>query len=288
MIVAVASGKGGTGKSTITAALAEVAAQERAGAVRALDCDVEAPDLALQLHPSWNEEWAAVAAVPSVDPARCDGCGACADACVFSALAVAGGRVLVFEDLCHGCGACIPVCPNGAVRESVRETGTLRAGRADGIQVGEGRLAVGEHLATPVLRQLLDWQLPKARDDDLVLLDGPPGAACAASATLARADRALLVTEPTPFGLHDLTRIVGLARGVHGLPVDVVVNRDDGRDDRVAAYCRAERIPVVSRLPDDGRVAGAASRGEGLLAAVPALRPRILELLRHVRERESP
>ena len=262
MIVAVASGKGGTGKTTVAANLARVS-----GAAL-LDCDVEEPNahLFLKGDPLGAPEVVSIP-VPEVDEARCDGCGECGRFCAFKALAVLGRQVLVFSELCHGCGGCERVCPKGAIREVPRRIGVVETFRADGVTLIQGRLDVGVALAPPLIRAV-KAKIPAEGD---AILDAPPGTSCPVVATLREADYVVLVTEPTPFGLNDLRLAVAVVRELR-LPFGVVVNRAGSGDDRVQDYCRDEWIPVLAEVPDDRRIAEAYSRGELIVDALPEYR----------------
>jgi len=264
MIVAVASGKGGTGKTTVAANLACVCGT----GVALLDCDVEEPNAHLFIKgESCGEPETVSLPVPEIDEARCDGCGECGRFCAYKALAVLGTRVLVFPELCHGCGGCMRVCPKGAIRETPKRIGTVETLRADNVTLVQGRLDVGVPMAPPLIRAV-KAHIPKTGD---AVLDAPPGTSCPVIATLRETDRVVLVTEPTPFGLNDLKLAVAVVREL-GLPFGVAINRADSGDGRVRAYCRTERIPVLAEIPDDRRVAEAYSRGELIVDALPEYR----------------
>ncbi len=263
MIIAVASGKGGTGKTTVSANLARVR-----GDVTLLDCDVEEPNVHLFVsgEPQGEPEIVSLL-VPEVDESRCDGCAACSRFCAYKALAVLDKRVLVFTELCHGCGGCARVCPQGAIREVPKRVGVVETMRAAGVTVVQGRLDVGVAMAPPLIRAV-KARIPKTGD---AILDAPPGTSCPVVATLRETDFVVLVTEPTPFGLNDLKLAVAVVRELE-LPFGVVVNRADRSDDRVAVYCREAGIPVLAEIPDDRRVAEAYSRGEVMVDALPEYR----------------
>ncbi len=287
MIIAVASGKGGTGKTTVATSLALSLATSGAE-VLFLDCDVEEPNAALFLRPVLDHREEVGLLVPEVDYDRCTFCGRCAEVCVWHALAVVGRRVLVFPELCHGCGSCTLNCPAGAIREALHVLGVLESGRAGPIEFGQGTMDVGQAMAAPIIRQLKKKHLRKD-DDRVAILDASPGTACPVVEALRGADFVLLVTEPTPFGLHDLRLAVQVARDELGLPVGVVVNRDmvgvhrDGCGDAgVDAYCAAEGIPILLRIPLDRRIAEAISDGTPLVAARPEYRPRFVALYERI------
>lgn len=268
MIVAVASGKGGTGKTTVAVSLALSLADTRP---LFLDCDVEEPNAALFLKPIIQDRHPIGQMVPEIDPARCTHCGRCAQVCRYHALAVVRDKVLVFAHLCHGCGSCTLNCPATAIREGLHITGTVERGYAGQgeIEFAQGTMNVGEARATPIIRQLKRWAISSDAGNRPVILDAPPGTACPVVETMRGADFVLLVTEPTPFGLHDLRLAVEVARDELGLPVGVLINRDGVGDQGLETYCAAEGIPVLMRIPLERRIAEACSNGIPLVQAEP-------------------
>lgn len=291
MIVAVGSGKGGTGKTTVATSLALAITTETEDATVAapaaapvlLDCDVEAPDSGLFLDLILDGVEEVPIAIPVIDPSACTFCGVCADVCTWNALSVLDNEVLVFPELCHGCGSCTLNCPEDAISERDQRIGILEWGRADGLVFGRGTLDTGQALAVPIIKRLKERH-PADADSPAVILDAPPGTSCPLVETLRGADYALLVTEPTPFGLHDLRLAVEVARDELRLPVGVVVNRDGIGDAGVDRYCNREQIPILMRIPIDRRIARALSEGHALIEALPEFRPRFLELWRRIQE----
>jgi MinD superfamily P-loop ATPase len=274
MNIAIASGKGGTGKTTLSIALA----QAWDGPVQLLDCDVEAPNASLFLSLENSTEQPVTVPIPVVDSSRCSGCGKCADVCEFNALAVAGKSVLVFEELCHSCGGCTRICPEQAITEQPRKIGAIRTGAIGAIQLTEGRLDIGRAMGPPLIRAV-----KKSADPNLpVLIDCPPGTSCPMITAVKGVDYAILVTEPTPFGLHDLTLAVETLRLLN-IPFGVVINRSDSGDDRVVQYCQDETIPLLLQIPESRKIAEATSRGETLLSAEPALKEALQEIIRSFR-----
>lgn len=284
MIITVASGKGGTGKTTIAVNLA-LAVAKSGRPVTLIDCDVEAPNAALFLRPSIQETHNVVRLVPQVDLETCTHCGRCAKVCRYHAIAVVGEQVLVFQELCHGCGSCTRNCPAGAIVEVPHVMGTVERGWAGPIRYAQGLLNIGEAQATPVIRQLKHWMVPGKPDEPngtLTILDAPPGTSCPVVETLRGADRVLLVTEPTPFGLHDLQLAVELARDELHLPIAVVLNRAGSGDRHVEAYCAAEGLPIVMRIPFDRRIAAIYAEGLPLLQVLSSYRPLFRQLYREL------
>jgi len=255
--IAIASGKGGTGKTTLSVNLATALAYEQS--VGLLDCDVEEPNCHLYLKPRFDSTEPVSTLVPVVDQDACTGCSLCARACEFHALLALPGPPLLLPELCHACGVCAYVCPEEAMSESEREIGMVGSGMVGGVYFRWGRLNIGEARSTPVIQSVKD--LRTAPPLDTVIIDAPPGVACPAVEALRDADFAVLVTEPTPFGLHDLVLAVQTARQM-SIPCGVVINRVGIGDERVDDYCAAENVPVLLRIPDDRRIAEACSRGE--------------------------
>jgi MinD superfamily P-loop ATPase len=291
VIIAVASGKGGTGKTTVATSLALslTTVDERSDAhfsvcsnsLLFLDCDVEEPNAALFLKPTLNQSEDVGILIPKVDPERCNLCGRCAEVCVYHAIAVAGRKVLLFANLCHGCGSCSLNCPQDAIGEMLHTTGSLESGSAGRITFGRGTLNVGEAMAVPIIRQLKARHLAQ-RDYELTILDASPGTSCPVVETMRGADFVLLVTEPTPFGLHDLHLAVQVARDELGLPLGVVVNRDGLGDFGVDEYCAQEGIPILMRIPLERSIAEALSAGQALVEARPEYRQRFVAVYEHI------
>jgi len=275
MILSVASGKGGTGKTLVATSLALSLEQ---GTVQLLDCDVEEPNAHILLRPQIDSSRPVTVPVPAVDKERCTFCGLCSEACAYNAIAVAGRTVLVFRELCHGCGACSYVCPAEAISEEPRQVGVVESGRAGGVRFVGGRLNVSEAMAGPLIRAVKKLADAKAT----VILDAPPGTSCPVVETIRGSDFCVLVTEPTPFGLSDLTIAVEVAREMN-VPCGVVINRDGLGDEGVERYCAQEGIPVLMRIPFDRRIAEAYCRGETLAAAMPSWQEAFRQLFDRVR-----
>ncbi|MFH0784941.1 MAG: ATP-binding protein [Pseudomonadota bacterium] len=273
MIISVASGKGGTGKTTISVNMALALG----GGVELLDCDVEEPNAHLFLKPKIARSEKVEVPIPLVDLNKCTFCKKCSDICRFNALAVVGKKVLVFQELCHSCGGCMAVCPEGAITETGRELGFLNFGARDGIGFINGRLRVGEAMSPPLIKQVR----AAANLQLITIIDAPPGTSCPVIAAMNGADFILMVTEPTPFGLHDLKLAVEAVR-LLGIPCGLVVNRADIGDRKVFDYAEEENIPVLLTIPFDRRIAEAYSRGRNIVEEFPEWREQFLELFRKI------
>ncbi len=272
MILAVASGKGGTGKTLVATSLA--LSLEGRGPVQLLDCDVEEPNAHILLQPTIVSSQPVMVPVPKVDRDKCTYCRVCSEACAYKAIAVMGENVLVFPELCHGCGVCTYVCPEKAISEEGREVGVVEEGTAGEVRFVHGRLAIGEAMAGPVIRAVKRW----ADRDSTVIIDVPPGNSCPVVEAVKGSDFCLLVTEPTPFGLHDLALAVELARKL-AVPCGVIINRDGSGDQGVERYCAQQQIPVLLKIPLDRRIAELYCRGQTLVAGMPSWREAFGDLL---------
>jgi MinD superfamily P-loop ATPase len=285
MIITVASGKGGTGKTTVAVSLALSLIADNLSVSRNplfLDCDVEEPNAALFLKPVFDQHEEVGIQIPEVDFSKCTYCGRCAEVCQYHAIAVVGQKVLIFPELCHGCGSCTLNCPEGAIHEVLNVTGVIEMGHASSIAFGQGVMNVGQAMAVPIIRQLKQRAIPPDTSQQVVILDASPGTSCPVVESMHGADFVLLVTEPTPFGLHDLRLTVEVARDELGLPVGVVVNRDGVGDRGVDEYCAAENVPILMRIPLDRRIAEAYSEGVPLVEALPEYRARFRELYQRI------
>ncbi|VFQ44299.1 ATP-binding protein [Desulfoluna butyratoxydans] len=262
MMITVASGKGGTGKTTVATNLA-VAVGEGA---TLLDCDVEEPNVHLFLNPESVITTPVTTMVPVVDEDVCVQCGACSELCQFSAITLVAGELYTFPRMCHSCGGCVMVCPSGALSEGTRELGELERGRYKGIELITGRLKVGEAMSPP----LIDRVKEAAEGKELVIVDAPPGTSCPVIAAMGGTHYVVLVTEPTPFGLNDLKLAVEAVR-VLGIPFGIVINRADAGDDRVVRYAEEEGIEILMSIPYSRKVAEYYARGRLLVEAMPEM-----------------
>ncbi len=274
MIISVASGKGGTGKTTIATNLAVSLGK----GIKFLDCDVEEPNAHLFLRPNIDYSEVVTVPVPKIDLEKCDFCGKCAEFCQFNAISVMSKNILTFPELCHGCGGCSLICPKEAISERPREIGILEHGFSGEIEFVHGRLKIREAMAVPLIERV-----KKHIDaEKTVIIDAPPGTSCPVIATIKNSDFVVLVTEPTPFGLHDLRLAVGVAR-VLRLPMGIVINRADLGDKGVFEYCEKEGIPILITIPFEREIAESYARGE-LLAKKDIWKDRFLGLWERIKE----
>lgn len=268
MIISIASGKGGTGKTTIAVNLALALAKDKEKNVQFLDCDVEEPNAHLFLEPVITNSESVEIPVPKINDKKCNYCGKCAEVCVFNAIAVTKNKVLVFPGLCHGCGACMLFCPEKAITEEGNEIGILEEGKAGPISFTHGRLNIGEPMAPPIIRKIKkkikrDYNDNRDRDiinNHITLIDAPPGTSCPVIESVKESDYTILVTEPTPFGLHDLILAVEVLRKLK-IPHGVVLNKCDIGDHKVEEYCKKNSIPILLSIPLDKEIAVAYSKG---------------------------
>lgn len=274
MIISIASGKGGTGKTTLAVNL--VLSLQK-GTVQLIDCDVEEPNSHLFLKPSFHGVASVGISVPRIDESKCNYCGKCAQVCEYHAIAVILKSVLVFDELCHGCGACSYLCPEKAIFEVEREIGIIQEGSADGIPFANGVLNVGEPMASPLIRKVKE----KIQKEKVVILDAPPGTACPVIETVKGSDFCVLVTEPTPFGLNDLELAVGMLEKL-GIPTGVIINKADIGDRGVWDYCRSKNISILMEIPMDRKIAESYSKGIPIVTENPSYIPQFLNLIEKV------
>lgn len=258
MIVAVASGKGGTGKTTVTASLAVVWDRP----LVAVDLDVDEPNLHLFLRPELRNTQTVTLPIPIIDQARCSRCRSCVDLCQFKAITLMGKMIMTFPEMCHGCGGCMAICPEGAISVGQRALGVMELGLSrDRIATLTGRLRIGEAMSPPLMRHVRRFMHDlAARDRADVLIDAPPGVSCPAMSAVADSDVIVLVTEPTPFGFHDFS-LAWEAFTPLGKAMAVVINRAGLGDDRVYAFCREHQLPVLAEIPYRRDIAEHYSKG---------------------------
>jgi MinD superfamily P-loop ATPase len=278
MIIAVASGKGGTGKTTVALALAAAINQP----VKLLDCDVEEPNCHLFIRSEIEHSEPVTIPVPSVNNIHCTGCGQCVKICRYNAIALVGKKILIFPELCHSCGGCVLVCASGALTEIPQEIGIMEFRRSGSVELISGQLAIGRAMSPPLIRAVKK-HIGITGD---TIIDCPPGTSCPVVTAVLGADFVLLVTEPTPFGLHDLTLAVAVMQPL-GMKFGVVLNRADTGDSGVHGYCKKENIPLLLEIPDRREIAEAYSCGETLLQAVPELKSEFEKLLTVIKAGQS-
>jgi MinD superfamily P-loop ATPase len=273
LIISIASGKGGTGKTTVATNLA----LSLGAGIHYLDCDVEEPNGHLFLAPDIENTEEVTAWVPDIRQEKCTACKKCAEICRFRALTVVGKKVLVFPELCHSCGGCLAVCPEDAIGDGSRVLGIIETGSCCELGFAHGRLRVGEAMSPPLIRRVRT-----AVDTmDTVIIDAPPGTSCPVITAIKNTDFVLLVTEPTPFGLHDLILAVEAVK-VLGIACGIVINRADIGDQRVRDYARRENLPVLMEIPFDRRIAEAYSRGLPMVKAMPEWTEQFVELFKRI------
>jgi MinD superfamily P-loop ATPase len=274
MKIAVASGKGGTGKTTLSVALAHATDQ----AVQYIDCDVEEPNGDIFITPNNLKTEIVNVLVPKINLDLCNGCGECADFCQFNAIVTQGEYAMVFPDLCHSCGGCSKICPEEAITEIEKPIGVIISGTKDNITYAQGRLDIGQAMSPPVIRAVKDTII----DEQLTIIDCPPGTSCPMITTVADADYVILVTEPTPFGLHDLSLAVETVRNLQR-PFGVVINRADSGDDRVIKYCQKEKINILLQIPNKRTAANASANGYSILSVFPELKQQLNNMLNEIK-----
>jgi len=278
--IAIASGKGGTGKTTIATNLAKAAA-EKGAAVTYVDCDVEEPNGHIFLKPKIESRKDVMVSVPEVDKDKCSGCGKCGEVCQYGAIVHLGDKnVLTFDNLCHSCGGCWLLCPEQAIKQKQIKIGQVESGKAGNVNFIHGILSVGSVRSVSLIRQLKQ----AVDSEDLVIFDVPPGTSCPVVESLKEADFVLLVTEPTPFGLHDLRCAVELVRKM-GLELGVIINRDGCGDDKVQKYCESEGVEILMRVKDDRRIAQAYSTGGMIVDVLPEYKEAFVNLYESVLKR---
>jgi MinD superfamily P-loop ATPase len=268
MVISIASGKGGTGKTTIAVNLA--LSLERC---QFLDCDVEEPNASLFLKPVITGKTSVSVLEPWIDESKCTYCGECSEICVYHAIAVFKNSILLFPKLCHGCGGCILVCPEKAFAEGKRNIGVIEEGMRDSVAFLQGTMNIGEHMSTPVVKEMKKLM----RTDMNVIIDSPPGTSCPMIESVKGSDFVILVTEPTPFGLNDLRLAVEVVR-ILGIPFGVIINCDGIGDDGVKEYCQEEHIPLLLSIPWRREIAEAYSRGVPAVEAFPDLKEKFYSL----------
>ena len=280
MKIAVASGKGGTGKTMVATSLALSLVDTNQ--VKLMDCDVEAPNAHLFLHPKIFQQIPATIRIPIIDPERCTLCGKCVEVCQFHALAKVGKTIMVFPQLCHGCGSCTWNCPEGAIEEIPNPIGVIEKGTTvSGIDFTHGKLTLSEPMATPIIRQLK--KLENSSNGTITIVDSPPGASCSVVETVRGVDFVILVTEPTPFGLHDLKQMLGILEDMQ-IRYGVVINREGIGNAEVDQYLEQRGIPILMRIPFDKEIARGTAAGKSLVAIDPIYREKFMDMFQKINQ----
>ncbi|MBW1894773.1 MAG: ATP-binding protein [Deltaproteobacteria bacterium] len=273
MIISVASGKGGTGKTTVATNMVFSLETD----VQLLDCDVEEPNAHLFLNPVIHERETVFTPVPEIDEKKCNNCKKCAEICRFRAIAVLAETVLTFPELCHSCGGCMEVCPEKAISETGRELGIIEKGRTNKLDFVHGCLRVGEAMSPPLIKKVRSFIQP----DKINVIDAPPGTSCPVIAAIKDTDFVLMVTEPTPFGLHDLKLGVEAVK-LLGIPCGLVINRSDIGNDEVKRYAEKENLPILMEIPFDRRIAEAYSKGLLIVEEMPEWKKKFIDLYNQI------
>jgi MinD superfamily P-loop ATPase len=274
VIISVASGKGGTGKTSVAVALA-LSVKEP---VQLLDCDVEAPNGHIFMKPQWEKKETIYLQIPRVDEEKCTYCRACSQLCQFKAILVLGETILTFPEMCHACGGCFLVCEPKALIPDQKELGEIEEGWSGPVHFVHGRLRVGEPMSPPLIREVKK----RIKKDTLAILDAPPGTSCPVIQTLKGSDYTILVTEPTPFGLYDLKLAVAALGTLH-IPCGVILNRADVGDHQVQNYLQSERIPLLMEIPFERRIAEGYAKGQSLVEIKPELKEKFQHLFEEIR-----
>ena len=274
MIITVASGKGGTGKTTVAVNLAL-----SIGSTNLLDCDVEEPNVHTLLHPTKMQTTSVTVPTPSVDQEKCTLCGKCAEFCQFNAIFVGKTKTMIYEEMCHSCGGCKLVCPEDAITEVERSIGRIHQSNMGQTQLVYGELSIGEPIATTLIHAVKKH----VKTDEINILDAPPGTACPVIETMRESDYLVLVTEPTPFGLHDLSMAVDVVRELE-IPFGVIINRAGIGDEGVEEFCKENDIPILLEIPFNRQIAELYSRGIPFVQEMPEWRQQFKDLYNHIVE----
>jgi len=272
MIISIASGKGGTGKTTVATSLALSLSN-----AQILDCDVEEPNSHIFIKPeNANKEFVSIP-VPQINKAKCDYCGRCQEVCAYNAIAVIKKDVLVFSELCHGCGSCAYFCSQNAIQEVEKQIGVVEFGENNGLQFAYGKLNIGEAMAPPLIRAVKKHIDPSR----IAIIDAPPGTSCPVIESIRESDFCILVTEPTPFGLNDLTLAVEVLFKLK-ISFGVIINRSDLGDDKTDRFCKEQNIPVLMRIPFQRKIAEGYSKGKTIVETLPEYKGMFQEMFRNL------
>lgn len=280
MKLAIASGKGGTGKTTVSTNLSYLLSTIYKD-VCLVDCDVEEPNCHIFMKPDFTYTEKVLVPVPKIDDSKCIACAKCAEVCEYNALAFVKNKVIVFEELCHGCGNCKLICPSKAISEGGREVGTIEAGYAQGFNFVHGKSRIGEAMSPPLIKAVKKYT--DKLNPTIQVLDCPPGTSCPVINTLNGADFVFMVTEPTPFGLYDLKLAVEVIRKMK-LQFAVIINRSGENDILIKDYAKAEKIEIIAKIPDSREIAECYSKGELIVKSLPKFKDSFNPLIAKIRE----
>ncbi len=276
MIISIASGKGGTGKTTVATSLALSLEEE----IQFLDCDVEEPNAHIFLKPDFFKKESVKIEIPQIDFSKCDFCGKCAENCAFNAILVFKDKVLIFENLCHSCGGCKLICPRSAISFGEKEIGVVNYGNFNGSTFVNGYLNLKEPMPGPVIKKVKDF----IDEKKLVIIDSPPGTSCPMVNSVEGIDYCLLVTEPTPFGLNDLSLAVSVLRKLN-IPFSVIINLADIGNDDVERYCRNEKIEILMKIPFSKKISSGYSKGIPLIEVFDSYKDKFKLLIEKINKR---
>ncbi len=279
MKIAIASGKGGTGKTSLATNLAMLMALQQE--VVLVDMDVEEPDTGLFIRADgWITE-SREKMIPECDAAKCSLCGVCQEVCNFNAIIRLGNEIIIFPELCHSCHACVALCPESALTMKGRRMGEMKRGSAGNLTLIENRLDIGQEQAVPLISQSFEYLEKNFNRDTDIIIDSPPGTSCPVIEVAGAVDLVILVAEPTPFGLHDLKLTVETME-LLGREYAVVINRHGIGDDKVEKYCMEHGIPLIARIPDSRRAAELYSSGGLMFQELPEIRKEIEKVFEYI------
>lgn len=280
MKIAVASGKGGTGKSTVSVNLAYLLSNQNNNTVL-VDCDVEEPNCHLFLNSKFKHSEKVYVSTPKIDKDKCTSCGKCAKICEFNALAFIKNNVVIFDELCHGCGNCKLNCPSLAITDSQREVGTIEADLESNLKHIQGKTRIGEAMSPPLIKAVKDFADRKGFK--IQIIDSPPGTSCPVINTVYGVDYVILVTEPTPFGFHDLKLAVDVIKMLN-IPFGIAINKSNENDIIIEKWALKEKIRILTKIPDDINIAKAYSKGEVIVKKLPEFEKYFIPLLDLIKE----
>ena len=278
MIISVASGKGGTGKTTVSTGLVLSIKSLTDSKLKFIDCDVEEPNAHIFLKPQIKKIKSVYIKIPEIDEANCNYCGKCSEICAYNAISVTKNKVIIFSTLCHNCGGCLLLCPKKAITEINKEIGIIEIGNSDNFEFIHGILNIGEIMSPALIRELKEYINP----DDTVIIDAPPGTSCPTIESVKGSDFCILVTEPTPFGLNDLILTVEVMRKMN-IPFGVIINRVNNEWHEIENYCFKENIKILMKISFDRKIAESYSNGINIIDSMPQYRKKFIQLYKYIK-----